>query len=148
MHAKNRTLVALMIVFAVSFYAFAQEKQDAKAQDVPSAEVLSKLDALLQERRETLSSAHQATMQRYQAGLCLLHEVLEAEAELANAELELVSNITARQVIHERRIKALRQLEKSVAKRVESGTGEVSQLYQAKAARLQAEIDMLRDTKN
>lgn len=144
----NYLIVALAIVAAVGIYAVAQDGESPSKDKVQRISVAAKLDELLRQRRDILASAYEHTLQQYNSGLCTFHEVLGAEAKLANAELELASTMAARQVIHERRIKALRQQEAIMEKRVNSGTGGDLQLYQAKASRLQAEIDMLRDTKD
>ncbi|PQO33645.1 hypothetical protein [Blastopirellula marina] len=144
----NYLIGAFAIVAAVGIYAVAQDGESPRQDKGAKTSVAVKLDELLHQRRDTLASAYEHTLQQYNSGLCTYHEVLGAEAELANAELELASTIAARQVIHERRIKALRQQEAIMEKRVSSGTGGDLQLYQAKASRLQAEIEMLRDTED
>ncbi|RCS47631.1 hypothetical protein DTL42_13990 [Bremerella cremea] len=139
---------AVVIVMCVGLFAIAQDGAKPDAAKTPPVSVQGKLDELLHQRRDTLAAAYEHTLQQYKSGVGSFHEVLSAEAELAGAELELASTVAARQRIHERRIKALVQQERNLEKQVRSGTIRELPLYQAKARRLQAEIEMLRDTED
>jgi outer membrane protein TolC len=109
----------------------------------PDAE---KLTALREERRDVLRQAVKESEEAYRHGVIPYASIPRITVNLLNAELDLASDRAARVAIRERAVDQFREIEKTVAERHNAGQADSMDLLEAKAARLQAEIDVLRET--
>jgi hypothetical protein len=106
----------------------------------PNAE---KLTALRKERRDALREAAKTAEEAYRHGVGDYASIPRIKIELLNAELDLASDRAGRVAVRERLVEQFKEIEKSVAQRVESALAVSSDLLEARAARLKAEIDLL-----
>ncbi|MEW4563238.1 hypothetical protein AB1K70_11975 [Bremerella sp. JC770] len=134
------SLLAVAVVGTVALIAWGQDQDQPKPISVES-----KLLELLKERRQTLHQAVQYQKAQFEQGSASLEDVLEAEVAIAQADLEIAPTLATRQHVHQRLIKQLRQLEELAQARFAQGTVTQLAVFDTKAARLQAEIDMLQD---
>jgi len=132
--------LAVLLVPTVAYLANAQE--DSVQQ--PSS-TQSKVFELMRERRATLQQALEYQHEQFLKGNASFEARLETEIALAHADLDLAPTIAARQIVHERLIKQLRQQEEIAQAQFELGKLTRMEVFEAKAARLQAEINMLQD---
>lgn len=103
------------------------------------------LTSLLTERRDTLRQLAEEFTKRYQQGQISYAPVSQATIDWLHAELELAPDKAARVALHERIVEHFREREKAFSKELLSGVGQNSDLLIAKAARLQAQVDLLRE---
>jgi outer membrane protein TolC len=108
----------------------------------PDAE---KLTALRKERRDVLRQAVKESEEAYRHGVIPYTSIPRITVNLLNAELDLASDRAARIAIRERAVDQFREIEKAVAERVEAAVADRTDLLEARAVRLQAEIDLLRE---
>ncbi len=101
-----------------------------------------KITALRKERRDALLEASDAAEQMYRIARSDYASVGRLKAELLNAELDLAPDHAARVAVRERLVEQLREIEQAVNGRVEAARAVRSELLEAKAARLKAEIDL------
>ena len=138
-------LLAFGIGSFISCFVSAQEKQKP-TQSTP--EVISpegKIVALQKQRYEALKQVCEILKGQYAQGICSFDEVLEAEIALANVELDLAPNQSARQIVHERIIERLKAQQEYLEQRFAAGNVTKIDVLLALSARLQAEINMLSD---
>ena len=112
-----------------------QDGDDAKA---------AKLRELLQQRHLELEARYQAIQRRYYDGSLSFEHVLPALTDLMQAKLELVVSEEDKQQVYQQWIDASRTIEDHVGFKVEAGLARIDQQHAATAARLRAEIDLLR----
>ncbi|GAA4434444.1 hypothetical protein [Bremerella cremea] len=134
-------IAALVSILSGSLLVFSEEPMPA-----PKMNIAEKIMELQKERRATLKSALDYATQKFESGQGGFEEMLAAEEKLAVADLELTPTAAARMEIHKRRIESLRKQEQALDQGFKSGIQTLDNYLAAKAARLQAEIDMLRDT--
>jgi ribonuclease HII len=111
----------------------------------PDAE---KLSALRMERRDVLRQLVKEAEEAYHLGRMPYASITRININLLNAELELATDHAGRVGIRERMVEHFREIEKSIAEFAEAGLagGSKTDLLDAKAARMQAEIDLLLET--
>ena len=85
-----------------------------------------------------------AAEQEYHVGRTDYATVRRLKAELLDAELDLAPDHAARVAVRKRFVEQLREIEQSIAERAVTGLtgGGKSELFESKAARLKAEIDL------
>jgi outer membrane protein TolC len=114
----------------------------------PTTDVLGpdgeKLTALRKERRDVLRQAVKETEEAYRHGVIPYTSIPRITMNLLNAELDLASDRDARVAIRERAVDQFREIEKIVAEQAKNAVATNTDLLEAKAVRLQAEIDLLR----
>lgn len=111
----------------------------------PDAE---KLTALRKERRDLLQQALKLTEEGYRSGVVDFSSIPRISINLLNAELDLAPDHAARVIIREQIVERFKTIEKTAAQRVETAIADTTELLEAKAARLQAEIELLRERAN
>ncbi len=116
-----------------------------KAQPPVEPAAATRLNALLKERCKVLQSRVDFLEQSRENGSTDLPTVIEARDELLNAELQMATVPQQRMVIHRQRVDNLQTLEEFTKLRFENGECTHAEILEATAARLQAEIDMLRE---
>jgi len=132
-------LIGLGALIGLSVSArFAEPAAEARG---PDAE---KITALRNERRDALLEASNAAEQGYRVDRSDYATVRRLKAELLDAELDLAPNHAARVAIRKRLVEQFREIEQSIAGRAVAGLvgGSRSDLFESKAARLKAEIDL------
>ena len=107
----------------------------------PDAE---KITALRKERRDALLEASNAVEEAYRVDRIDYATVRRLKAELLDAELDLAPNHAARVVVRKQLVEQFREIEQAIAGRAATGLagGGRSDLFESKAARLKAEIDL------
>ncbi len=125
---------------AIGLWVPAGLAEPAAAVRGPNAE---KLTALRKERLDALREAAKMAEEAYRGGAIDYASIPRIKIELLNAELDLAPDRAARVAVRERMVEQLRDVEKSTAQRVESALAPSSELLEAKAGRLKAEIDLL-----
>ena len=103
-----------------------------------------KITALRKERRDALLEASNAAEQNYDVGRTDYATARRLKAELLDAELDLATDHAARVAVRKRFVEQLRELEQSIAAKAAAGLvgGGKAVLFESKAARLKAEIDL------
>lgn len=139
---KPRIVISVLVL--VACVGAAMSTRTAESQDRQQSDRDDRINKLLAERRDTLRGVVDAAMEQYISGEALLDTVIHARKGLLEAEMELATTNAERIRIHEKRVKNLRQLEDSVKDRHAAGTAGVRQVLTAKAARLKAEVELLR----
>ncbi len=102
-----------------------------------------KLTALRRERRDALQEAAKTAEKGYRAGVMDYESMKRTRIELLNAELDLAIDRPERVAVRERLVEQFRKFEKEVAEHVAVAQASSTDLLEAKAARLKAEIDLL-----
>ena len=110
-------------------------------------ETSKQLESLLKERRDTLRELVDILDGRYRAGAVTEEAVLRASGQLLGAELDLASTKAERIAIREKLVANLRRIEKVTEDQAQVGSLALrpDDVLQAKAARLKAEIQLLRE---
>lgn len=109
---------------------------------------LEKVTALRKERRDVLRQAVKEAEEAYRSGLIHSTSIPRITINLLNAELDLSTDHAGRIAIRERMVEQFKVIEELVAEHVEHGlaNSDKADLFEAKAARLKAEIDLLLET--
>lgn len=136
-----RPSLALIVIFGFalsgSWHLNGQEESKAESGD--------KLTKLLQERRDTLAKRVAALEMQLGHGELKIDSVIAARGDLLEAELQLAKTKNRRVEIFMKRIDNMRELENSVKLQFENGLATNESYLAATAARLQAEIDLIRE---
>jgi hypothetical protein len=107
----------------------------------PDAE---KITALRKQRRDAVLEASNAAEQNYRVDRTDYATVRRLKAELLDAELDLAPDHAARVAVRKRFVEQFREIEQAIAARAATGLvgGGRSEVFESKAARLKAEIDL------
>lgn len=116
----------------------ARPARAARVSRVPPKD--SKLKALRKERLATLREVAAQARARYQAGIVGLDQVRPRLRAALDAELALCESDSERIRVMEKIVALEKQVEKNAADQVAVGASGSSELLEAKAARLEAEI--------
>lgn len=111
----------------------------------PAGGARAEIAALMIERVEVLAKRVEAVKMQYEVGAVDLESVLDAQEDLDQAQLPLAETQAARLAIHQSRLQSAKQLEAVMQQRARDGIVNMADVYLATAARLQAEIDLLRE---
>lgn len=123
--------------------AAAKEKETVEKENV-TAKLLTEMKALQKDRRDTLAELAKAGEQRFRKGQATLASAMQTCQRQFDAALEFASTKEERVASYESLIENLRQLEKDAEAIHEAKAGSVDDVHEAKAARLKAEIDLLK----
>jgi outer membrane protein TolC len=104
-----------------------------------------RLRSLLQLRRDTMQEWVRSVDQHYRSGRVSSDMVIQARSGLLGAELELATTAAERFAIHQRMIATLHDLEQAATERYRMGTVTQAEVLHARAARLNAEIQLIRE---
>lgn len=102
------------------------------------------IQKLLKERRDALRNETVARTQEYEAGRGTLGSFLHASGKLLQAELELATNPKKRFDAHASHFNAMRKIDELVTEGYKAGRVKAADHYQMRAARLEAEVGLLR----
>ena len=141
-------VVAAMIAPAIAADPPASTQKDASKQEVASkqGEASEQLESLLKERRDTLRQLVETLEGQWRAGLTDGQlPILHARNELLDAELDLAKTREERIAAREKMVANLKVIEKAAEMQQRMGTTTPDTLLRAKAARLKAEAQLLRE---
>jgi hypothetical protein len=116
----------------------------AVAAPVPEKKDSPEVKALLKERRDVLKKEALARSEEFEAGVGTLASLLNVSRELLKTELELATKPAERVAAHEGHFNAMRKLEELVKEGYEAGRIKAADHFEMRAARLEAEIGLLR----
>jgi len=119
--------------------------QPAVSQTGPNGTLPEKLTNLLIERRDALRQIADWVESRHRNGNETLENLMQARNELLEAELEVAKTRTERIRIREEQVSNVRLLEDRLSHLRENGEISAAEVLVAKAARLKAEIELLRE---
>ncbi len=94
---------------------------------------------------DTLRQLVDSVTALHKLGDATLDNVLHAQNELLNAELEIVTTDAERTQIREEQVKNFREIENAMKRRHEVAQVTIREVLTARAARLEAEIKLLRE---
>jgi outer membrane protein TolC len=129
------------VVLAVAIGMLTPTVVVAEAQPKKEAE---KIDKLLQQRRDTLRQLVKVVTVEYQQGITGFESVYRASDQLIGAELDLAKNAEARIAILQRRVELMKKLFSLTEAKSQVGEISTAQVLAAKAALLEAQIDLFR----
>jgi hypothetical protein len=119
--------------------------QSAESQDEQQTSLDNRINSLLAERRDTFRQLVELVEGRYKMGQTTLSNVIRERNRLLEAELEIAKTSIDRIRILEDRVKNFRDLENELKQLHKVGRLTDDKLLVAKAARLKAEIELLRE---
>ena len=128
--------VSLVGALAWSLPAASQDKQAGPD---------SSIRKLLFQRRDVLRELLDFVTAHHELGTVTLADVVQARNGWLEAELDVARTREERVQIHERRVKNWRDLESLTRQDFAAGTATPKEMLVAKAARLKAEIELLRE---
>jgi hypothetical protein len=102
-----------------------------------------KVIALRTERRDVLRQAARQAEEGYRNGLSDYDSIPRITINLLNAELDLAPDRAARVIVRQRAVEQFKMFESLVAGRLEAKIANSNDLLEVKAARIQAEVDLL-----
>lgn len=107
----------------------------------------AKLEAMLQERSDTLQKGFEDGLAQYQSGRATLDFMLRVHSDWRAAQLELAKTPGERAAVHAEAVKTLAQMEKVVARKheIRAPGGSAAEYAIVKAARIGAEISLMRE---
>lgn len=111
----------------------------------PAADAAARIHSLQEQRRDTLRQLVEVAKVSYQAGGVPLDFVLQISDSLFEAELELGTTREKRIAILKEQVANLKELEELLTRGWKVGTKRTDERLSAKAARLKAEIQLLRE---
>lgn len=140
-----KTIATICLFSLAVLLGFLLCSQPAESQDAPQVSTDAKINKLLVERRDTLRQLLDAVTARHRVGQATINQVLRAQSGLLHAELQLANTREDRVRIREERLKTARELESVSKHQYEAAAAPRDSWLEAKAGRLQAEIDLLRE---
>ena len=137
---QARSLMYPVIVLSIACLAFSF----TIAQQATESDSHAALNELLTKRRDTLKTRVDVLEQMHADGRLPLTTVVAGRDQLLDAELQLAKTKEQRLLLYQKRIENMRALEDTIKRRYENGRSSLESALSATAARLQAEIDLLR----
>lgn len=132
-------IAVLATTFLGAYYISAQEADTLRP-------IEAEIHDLTKQRVEVLRQVAESTDSQYKSGTVTADAVYDAHAKLTAAELEMTKDPIERNEIHRRQVDWLTKKEAYLSQMHNNGVASGESYLQAKAERLQAEIDMLSDT--
>ncbi len=127
-----------ILAVCIGFNTFTNAENNAAVPD-------GKVRQLLTERRDTLQSRLDAVEASFKDGLTDTTVVIAAEIDLLDAKLELANQPADRIAIREGVVASMKRIEDWTGQQFNNGKALQQDLLLAKAERLQAEIELLRE---
>ncbi len=106
-----------------------------------------KLQPLLKQRRDVLREQVKASTHRYRSGEAAIGPILEAMSKLVEAELDLAAGAQERIALRQKQVQIAQDVEELAQARHRVAESAIDEVLGARAARLQAEIDLYREQK-
>lgn len=136
------TLYAVLALVCCVFLVAAPAQTEKRNEDTTSAEI----DTLLRKRRDVFQQILTIVKaQNEENGGATRDAVLQATNQLLAAELQLAKSRDERVCLLQKRVKNFKELEDVAQSGNDSGVVTGKEVPLAKAARLQAEVDLLRE---
>lgn len=139
---RNGLLLCLAVV-ALSIPSIGRLQSDEAATGNPDGS--ETLDRLLNQRRETLRQLVTLTTDQYRAGRGSIDAVVRTSDQLMMAELDVTDDRSERLDIYTQRGQLLKDAEEMTQARFQTGNATQQEVLLARAARLEAEIELLRE---
>ena len=140
-----KPIAVLSFLFIAASLGVMLCSRTAESQEEGQTSPESRINRLLIERRDILRELLDAVKLRYESGETSVNSVFHAQNVLIEADLELAQTDIERMGIHDMRVKNLRNFENALEQQHSQGEATVEQLLASKAARMQAEIEFLRE---
>jgi len=140
---KSTAFVAFLLICCA--LAVVAARSTAQPREVAPDSGAARIQALLEERRATLHQLVRTFEAKFRAGVGGYDAVIHATNQLLEVELELAKTTEERLSIHEQRVKNLKELEEIMRKMQQAAVVGAEGVLAAKAARLNAEIALLRE---
>lgn len=137
---RSLSLVAVLVTTLLGAYYLSAQEADT------SRPIEAEIRELMKQRLEVLQQVVDSTNSQYESGVVTIDALYDAHAELTAAELEMTNDPIKRNEIHQRHVDWLAKKEAYLLRLHANGMPGGEDYLQAKAERLRAEIDMLRDT--
>ncbi len=134
---SSRITLLVVSVVVASQLAVAQEEKQPSPDD--------EIQKLLVERRDTLRQFLAAVETNYKSGNATFADMVDAHNRILGAELEVAATKGERVKLRATQVALMQELEKTANERVSAGIITSDRALLAKAARQQAEIDLLRE---
>ncbi len=115
----------------------------ATAGEIP--QTVDNVEKLLHERLGMLVEIAKLQLQAYQQGESNFEAVLSAQTDVLSARLELAKTVEERIMIRKNLLETARQLEEVTTRLVQAREASQIDVLRAKALRLRAEADLLRE---
>ncbi|MEN6497741.1 MAG: hypothetical protein ABFD16_25865 [Thermoguttaceae bacterium] len=144
----RRTSLLLLCVLGASLLASVAVGDDspgARRAEATAPDAAKQLQSLLEERRDTLRKLLKHVESQHASGNATEVAVIRASNQLIEAELELVRTKPERIALFEKIVDNLRRAEQWTEARYEAGRCTWEDALAAKAARLQGEINLVRE---
>ena len=138
---QTRSCVAVVVLVSTAFCL----GSSTNGQEGAEAGEAIQLTKLLGQRRDVLLQLVEALEHQFSQGLCQVDSVVAAREQFLDAELQLASGKTERLEILQKKVDNMRELEDFMKIRHQDGRTTLENVLSATAARLQAEIDLVRE---
>ena len=140
-----KPIVALSLLLLAVALGVVLCTQDAESQDTPVSSFDEQLNDLLVKRRDTMRKLLDVVTLLYQEGSSDFNKVVSAQSGLLDAKLQLATKKEERIQIYVQQVEVSRSLERLLMQQHASGEASVEQVLASTAAKLQAEIDLLKE---
>ena len=127
---------AFIGMLTLALVAFADDETDAENQAI---------SMLMQERRDALRDRAETLRNENRKGRVDVARVLHAENDLIDAELELARTKDERVTLHTKALENYEKIEQFAELSIKSGIGSIPEQLNAKANRIAAKIELLRE---
>jgi len=140
-----KSVTASLLFVIVASLGVVLCSQQAESQDKQQTTPDNKINSLLAERRDTFRLLVEEVNASFKVGQTSLKNVLHMRNELLGAELEMTKTNAERIRIRKEQVKNFREIENEVKRLFNVGRATNDEMLIAKAARLEAEINLLRE---
>ncbi len=128
-------VVLVLIIMSVAWRGTASQGRPNNA----------RLESLLQERYETLREAHAVGVAQFRTSAITLNSLDRIRQSLLEAELEITNDKAKRIAVHQQYVKDVTEFWELQLARHKFGTASSTDVLEAKAKRLNAEIQLARE---
>ena len=142
---KRQIVIVLLLCCAIGAAVLLGAVVAADAPESPPGEATTQLQSLLKERRDTLRKLVDAVESRYRSGGVSVDSVLRASEQLLEAELDLAETKPERIAVYGKLVANFHEREQAARAGYDTGTATLESLLEVTAARLKAEIQLLRE---
>ncbi len=129
--------LALLVAFSLTAAAIRADNEEASSADGQIRNLMAQKRDALQERVDEIRKFHES-------GTVTTDKVLDAQLDLSRAQLDLAITKEDRLSVLDSQVQILRDLEQVAKSRYQSGSAMRAEVLNAMAARIDAEIALLR----
>jgi hypothetical protein len=141
----KKSLVLGLVALAAFVVGTSVGDEDRTKQNQKPNEVEKKVTALKIQRRDVLAQLVEVRQSRFEAGVVTMDQVIWASAELCEAQLELTQNANERIKLLRQLVDGLSKIEQIAKIKFEVARSPIDELLKARAARIAAEIRLVRE---